>query len=352
MSRNEIHWSKISHSIKIAKSVTFLYPKGCHVFRGHNLENIFSDKKILYIDDYNWYTSDIFISLAFGIETPEYINDELLKINKPILVAEETFLRSVVPSSGAPKDCPQKFLDAISHFLDARCPHFYVGAISSLEQLLNSDINFDKEKKDYSRKIISLILDNKLSKYNSQCIELSNFINNGKKNILLIDQVDGDMAVNFNGGSVDDFKLMLSKAIEENPNYNIIIKTHVDKRKGIFTGFKLPKNVFLYTESINILSLLERVDKLYVYSSAVGIEGILAGKEVHVFGSPIYAGWGLTNDIRSFPYRKKRLSVEELFYKIYIMYSHYCNPITSEKCEIEEAIEVLIKLRDEYLLKY
>lgn len=352
MSKNEINWEKIRPLVQNSRVVTFLYKKGSHAFRGHNLENIFKGKEIRYIDDENWEKADFFVCMAFGIETPDHLRDRLLKINKPILIAEETFLRSVTPSSGAPEGCPQKFLDAVSHFLDARSPHFYTGAKSSLEQLLNADIAFTSEQKEYSARLIDRIVNSRLSKYNSQRLDVVNFPDNGRDNVLIVDQVKGDMAITLNGGSDADFEEMLQCAVKDNPDCNIVIKTHVDARKGVLTGLKLPKNAILYTEPVNMLSLLQKVKKMYVYSSGAGIEGILAGKEVNVFGSPVYAGWGLTHDRRSFPDRTRKLTREELFYKIYILYSWYCNPLTNEPCDIETALDVLTQLRDEYIRIY
>lgn len=352
MSKNEIDWQEIRPLIQNSKTVTFLYKKGSHAFRGHNLENIFKGKKIYYIDDQNWEDADFFVCMAFGIEMPDIYAGRLSQLDKPILIAEETFLRSVTPSSGAPEGCPQKYLDAVSHFLDARSPHFYTGAKSSLEQLLQSDIQFTPQQAEYSAKLIERIVSRRLSKYNSQVLDVVNFPDNGKESVLLVDQVKGDMAITLNGGSDADFKEMLRCAVRDNPDCNIVIKTHVDARKGVLSGFELPPNVVLYTEPVNMLSLLQKVKKMYVYSSGAGMEGILAGKEVYVFGSPVYAGWGLTHDRRSFPERTRKLSREELFYKTYILYSWYCNPLTNEPCDIETAIDLLTQLRDEYISRY
>ncbi len=74
----------------------------------------------------------------------------------------------------------------------------------------------------------------------------------------------------------------------------------------------------------------------------------MAGKDVHVYGMPFYAGWGLTNDKQKNPRRLLCRSLEEVFYIFYIMYTHWCNPDTGCACEIEEAIDWLLKIREEY----
>lgn len=106
------------------------------------------------------------------------------------------------------------------------------------------------------------------------------------------------------------------------------------------------------SEEINPVSLLEIVDKVYVVTSQLGFEALMMGKEVHVFGAPFYAGYGLTIDYQKCERRTNKRSLEEMFYITYINYSYYVNPEKGERCEIEEAIDYLIKLRKEYFLEF
>ena len=77
----------------------------------------------------------------------------------------------------------------------------------------------------------------------------------------------------------------------------------------------------------------------------------MMGKEVHVFGMPFYANWGLTIDDQIINRRKNRRTIEELFYIFYCIYTHWCNPITNEKCSIYDAIYWLLDIRDKYGVK-
>ena len=106
------------------------------------------------------------------------------------------------------------------------------------------------------------------------------------------------------------------------------------------------------SEEINPISLPEIVDKVYVCTSQLGFEALMMGKEVHVFGMPFYAGYGLTIDYQKCERRKNNRTLEEIFYITYINYSYYVNPEKEERCEIEEAIDYLIKLRREYFLEF
>ena len=147
------------------------------------------------------------------------------------------------------------------------------------------------------------------------------------------------------------FEQMLQDAIAENPDADIIVKTHPDTKTGAggyLTGLKQHDNVYPMTDLINPISLLKYCDKVYVCTSQFGFEALMCGKDVKVYGMPFYAGWGLTQDLQKCPRRTNKRSLEEIFYITYIVYTHWVNPETNSRCEIEEAIDYLIKLRGEF----
>jgi capsular polysaccharide export protein len=143
---------------------------------------------------------------------------------------------------------------------------------------------------------------------------------------------------------------MLACAIQENPNADIIVKTHPESfrggRKGYFTGTKREGNVYPFTDPICPLSLLEYVDKVYCVTTQMGFEALMCGKQVTCFGAPFYSGWGLTDDRVKCARRIKKRSIEEVFHFAYIEYSKYMNPNSGALCEIEEAIDYLLQKRD------
>ena len=46
----------------------------------------------------------------------------------------------------------------------------------------------------------------------------------------------------------------------------------------------------------SIQQLFTQIDALHVLTSLAGFEALLRGLEVHCWGLPFYAGWGLTHD--------------------------------------------------------
>ncbi len=149
---------------------------------------------------------------------------------------------------------------------------------------------------------------------------------------------------------------MVKTAIKDNPNCDIIIKTHPDakykKKISYFSNIQEGNGVYKITEAINPLSLIEYVDKVYVCSTQLGFEALMAGKEVHTFGVPFYSNWGLTVDHNICGRRQRKRTLEEIFYISYIMFSLYINPVSKKQMEIEEAIEYLIDLRKEYFKEF
>ena len=199
---------------------------------------------------------------------------------------------------------------------------------------------------------IDKIVKTHLTKYNNQPIYEPKIGREGVKKVLVVDQSYGDMSIIRGWGSDKLFSDMLETAIKENPDADIIVKTHPDtisgNRGGYFKGLKAHDNIYTQTEPINPISLIKYVDKVYVCTTQFGFEALMCDKEVHVFGMPFYAGWGLTHDRQKCERRTNTRTLEEVFYIAYIMYSYYVNPDKQSRCEIEEAIDYLLTLREEY----
>jgi capsular polysaccharide export protein len=149
---------------------------------------------------------------------------------------------------------------------------------------------------------------------------------------------------------------MLKAALEENPDTDIIIKTHPDvvagKKRGYLCDLKISSpNVHILAADLNPLSVLEQVDRVYAVTSQMGFEALLLGKPVDCFGMPFYAGWGVTRDRLVCSRRTRQRTLTELFAAAYILYPRYLDPETGERCEIERLIEWLTlqrRMRDRF----
>lgn len=270
--------------------------------------------------------------------------------NKEILFVGDGFLRSINTIASA--NTIEKFRKGISFTFDDLTCYYDATRQSRLELMLNDkELIFSDEQIQRARVCIDKIISTHLTKYNHQPIFEPNIGREGAKKVLVVDQSFGDMSIAKGLANEETFKEMLDCAIRENPDADIIIKTHPDTiagAGGYYKGYKPHDNVYTQTEPINPISLIKYVDKVYVCTTQLGFEALMCGKEVNVFGMPFYAGWGLTKDKQVCPRRTNKRTLEEVFYIAYIMYSHYVNPDKKCRCEIEEAMAYLLKLREEY----
>jgi len=274
----------------------------------------------------------------------EFFKHQLLRVAKrkgiPKLLIEDGFLRSIdlpVYEAGV-----SLLLDDVGIYYDARSP-------SRLERLLNSDRKLTQEEAERANRVMQQIRETKITKYNLAPIYEPAIGRDGVKKVLVIDQAYQDASIPFGLASDESFSNMLQAAIDENPEADIIVKTHPEAsrgmRKGYFTELKENDRIHRFTEMICPLSLLEYVDKVYCVTTQMGFEALMCGKEVVCFGMPFYAGWGLTDDRVECPRRQKKRSLEEVFHFAYIEYTRYMDPRTSARCEVEAAIDYLVEKR-------
>ena len=276
----------------------------------------------------------------------------------PLIRAEDGFLRSV--DTWVNQNVEKKYTAGISATFSNDVHYFDATKSSFLERLINNhNLTFSSQQLTRARKCINFIIRHSLTKYNHQPIYTPNIGRKDVKKVLVVDQSYGDFSVSKGLSNVNTFQTMLETAINENPHADIIIKGHPDTLTqginhpvGYFSGYNPHNNIYLLKKPINPLSLIKYCDKVYVVTSQFGFEALMCGKEVHVFGMPFYAGWGLTHDALICPRRTNRRSLEELFYIAYILYSYYVNPDTGKICEIEEAMNYLLSLRKEYFAKF
>lgn len=263
------------------------------------------------------------------------------QLGLPFIALEDGFLRSY--GTGSTHPTLSMVVDTEGIYYDARQP-------SALENLLASDTNLLAGPGADHAKARALILQERLSKYNAapDLKELPGKDRPGPK-ILVVDQTRGDAAIEC--GLADDasFTTMLAAARNENPGATLYIKTHPEvsrgDKQGYFSDVNSDAETILLRDAINPLSLLPHMDRVYVVTSQLGFEALLAGVPVTCFGMPWYAGWGVTDDRVRCPRRNKQRSVDELFAAAYLHYTRYLDPETHARGNIFDVIHWLVRQR-------
>lgn len=257
----------------------------------------------------------------------------------PLYCMEDGFLRSIgLGVNGVPP---------LSLVIDDLGIHFDATQPSRLEQYILENEVFDLLRVDSA---IKTIVQHQLTKYNTAHLSLpEHFIAPEQQAILVIDQTFGDQSIQYGLADTARFQQMLDTALADHPDALILLKIHPDvlsgKKKGHFNLSALDERVQVITENYNIYNLFSVVDAVYVVSSQAGFEALMAGKTVHCFGVPWYAGWGLTID--HFVSQQVHLrrgqprSLQQLFYAAYYRYCQYYHPMDHRPCELEKILRLL-----------
>lgn len=222
---------------------------------------------------------------------------------------------------------------------------------STLENLLNSDIDLLDGIADDVARAHDLIIKHNLSKYNhAPPLDLAMLRPSDHRRILVVDQTVGDLSISLGGANADTFQQMLDAARIENPGATIYVKTHPEvtsgRKGGHYDALEGDEHTVILRHAINPLSLIHHMDRVYVVSSTMGFEALLAGKSVTCFGMPWYAGWGATDDRLACSRRTKHRSIEQLFAAAYFHYARYLNPTTGELGTIFDGIKWLVRQKE------
>ncbi len=252
---------------------------------------------------------------------------------------------------------PMRFRMFSSYIVDDKGFYFDATIPTRLEGYLNSgDARLCPDEEARAIRFVNALVTSKLSKYNYQPMHASGLNLDSRPKVLVVDQSKNDASISRGLADATTFQKMLEAALQENPEAEILVKTHPDSlnrgRGAHYAGLRNTSRIRRISESINPHLLLDAVESVYVCSSLLGLEALFHKKPVHVFGMPFYAGWGLTHD-RQRPLRPRRpLTLHELVHAVYMRFTTYFDPLTGECAEAEPYAEALRKLRDEYFTLY
>lgn len=248
-------------------------------------------------------------------------------LQRSFLLFEDGFLRSV-----------GRFDPAISLVRDRSGIYYDCTALSDVEVLVQ--VTLSQAEIGRARGLISMWRVQRLSKYNADR-DVSGPL--PSRYILVCDQAFGDASISQGGADAQSFERMLQAALAEYPEHSIILRAHPDVlsngKNGYFDLARVAtaKRIKIATESVHPSRLIEHADAVYTVTSQMGFEALIWGKRVRCFGMPFYAGWGLTDDELPAPYRRNRVTLEQLVHAALVKYPRYIDPVTMNPCEPERS---------------
>ena len=126
------------------------------------------------------------------------------------------------------------------------------------------------------------------------------------------------------------------------------MKIKTTQIKLIYTLIQLNNNIITIDYDINPYCLFDIVYEVWVCTSGMGFEALMAGKKVRCYGMPFYAGWGLTEDMLSLQRRNRKHSLEHIFHYVYTVFSRYYDPDKQTLVSVEDIVHYIISNRDKY----
>lgn len=276
-----------------------------------------------------------------------FLKKECETHNIKLSTVEDGFLRSA--ALGSDLTPPGSLaVDQLGIYYDSTRP-------SDLEEFLSNHAFDEKERKRASM-LCQLIRESRVSKYNVQRdAPVVTFAGSEQRVLLVVGQVDDDASIALGAGSHASNSSLVRAVRAARPRDYLLYKPHPDvlsgHRRGQLTA--LDKTFVDQVEDrLSVTACLDAADEVHTNTSLVGFEALLRGIPVHAYGSPFYAGWGLTNDHMPCPRRTRQLKLNELAFAALVAYPRYYSLrvgcfVSAEEMVFELKLQLESQQRDE-----
>ena len=254
----------------------------------------------------------------------------------PVLRIEDGFIRS--------RGLGADFIPPASVIIDGRGVYYDTRGPSDLEHLLQT-ADFPADLLARAHRLTQELVRRGITKYNVGVPMAALPCPPGRRRLLVPGQVANDKSVLAGGGGLSPGLPLLDRVRAANPDAFIVYKPHPDVEAGHRPGAVPDTQALRFADIVlrdaPMGGLIEAVDEIHTLTSLAGFEGLLRGRRVVTYGTPFYAGWGLTTDLNP-PARPRRpLTLDALVAATLILYPFYLDPVSRLPCEPEELIQRL-----------
>lgn len=256
-----------------------------------------------------------------------------------LLLLEDSFVRSLRPGSGT----------VYGLIADSRGIHYDAHGESDLLDALDSG-----QPTGWMRRgdvgdaahLMARFRETGASKYNWFAGEFRDERLPDKQGILVVDQTRGDASIRYGGLTVGVFETMLRSALDECHGVPVYVRAHPDhlfRRKHSCFPERLlsDSRVKLLAPDLSPAQCFSFCPTVMVGTSLMGMEALIHGCKVVTFGTPFFAGRGLTDDRACLPAARRKVDLAAMFEAAYLRYGHYFDPDTKEPCGLGEILDHL-----------
>ncbi len=257
----------------------------------------------------------------------------------PLVHVEDGFLRSV----GLGAD----LIDPISWVLDRRGIYYDATGPSDLEQALAQG-QWPAQALERAALLRRRLVEEAVTKYNLSAPPWQRPDRAGRV-VLVVGQVESDASIRLGAPGLRTNLALLQAVRQAEPEAYLVYKPHPDVVAGLCRQGDGEASVAQCCDEVlvqaSIQQLFTQIDALHVLTSIAGFEALLRGVEVHTWGLPFYAGWGLSHDRLSCDRRGRPLGLDALVHAALIDYPRYVSRHSGLFIEPEQAIDELLDWR-------
>ncbi|HEK1009039.1 TPA: capsular polysaccharide biosynthesis protein [Pseudomonas putida] len=272
--------------------------------------------------------------LVWAAREPAGLAERAQAAGVPVWRVEDGFMRSTgLGVNNSP---------ALSLVLDRNGIHYNAASASDLEQLLEHS-EFTAADLAEAAQLRVRIVASGTSKFNLRHGPSPALLGApGQRRVLVVGQVEDDASALSSGGGAGCNQRLLQQVRAALPHAWVLYKPHPDveagKRQGQVPAQQLAVLADQVLAGADIAGLYGQVDELHTLSSTAGFEALLRGLPVVTYGTPFYAGWGLTRDHQPLPRRTRRLTLDQLVAGALLRYARYADAQQALPCDAWHAL--------------
>jgi capsular polysaccharide export protein len=143
---------------------------------------------------------------------------------------------------------------------------------------------------------------------------------------------------------------MIMTAISENPRATVIYKTFTNDSLKLSLS-NIPETKACVKVVEDDLYPPEKIMRVYTWDSILGFEYLMFSVPVTIFGTPFYAGWGLTNDFGHLKKPTINVSKEELFISTFWLLSDMVCPVTKLPMSFKQGLTTVWMMKEPFFLE-
>lgn len=236
------------------------------------------------------------------------------------------------------------FRAGASFALDSRGPYYDPARESDLARLL-ATADFPPALLARACALRHAVVARGVTKYNLTGAVPKIMAPPGRIRILVPGQVEDDASIRHGAGQIRRNLDLLRAVRAAAPDAFILYKPHPDIEAGFRRGRIAEPDLAGLADQVlrgvPMAPLFGLVDAVHTITSLTGFEALLRGLPVTCWGTPFYAGWGLTEDRGppATPPRTRRLALDELVAGALILYPRCLDPLTRLPCPPEVLLD-------------